>query len=145
MIQLDFRSRNRTKKIRLRLPVLLGIRLHPKPFDSGSATLVLIIIHDIWFYSTFVVITPESSNEFPWISIWRLVKSHSNYCVDVFKARWLRPAFAESYRLLRVTLPRELVAVHVWNAPDQWHDWRVARVRTALPHCQAQSKNRAPT
>jgi len=29
------------------------------------------------------------------------------------KARWLRPAFAESYWLLRVTLSKELVAVHV--------------------------------
>jgi len=29
-------------------------------------------------------------------------------------ARWLRPAFAESYRLLRVTtLSKELVTVHV--------------------------------
>jgi len=75
-----------------------------------------------------VVITPESSNEFPyeWISIWWLVKPHANYCVDILTARWLRPAFAESYRLRRVTLPKELVAVHVWNAPDQWHNWRTA-------------------
>jgi len=29
------------------------------------------------------------------------------------QVRWLRPAFAESYRLLRVTLTKELVAVHV--------------------------------
>ena len=29
------------------------------------------------------------------------------------QARWLRPAFAESYRLLRVTLSKELVTVHV--------------------------------
>jgi len=29
-------------------------------------------------------------------------------------------AFAKSYRLLRVTLLKELVAVHVGNAPDQW-------------------------
>jgi len=49
------------------------------------------------------------------------------------KARWLRPAFAESYRLLCVTLSKELVAVHVWNALDQWHNWRVAGVRTAFP------------
>jgi len=33
--------------------------------------------------------------------------------VYIFKARWLRPAFAESYRLLRVTLLKELVTVHV--------------------------------
>ena len=32
--------------------------------------------------------------------------------VDILKARWLRPAFAESYRLLRLTLSKELVAVH---------------------------------
>ena len=37
-------------------------------------------------------------------------------------------AFAESYRLRRVALSKELVAVHLWNAPDQWHNWR-----TALP------------
>jgi len=75
-----------------------------------------------------VVITPEFSNEFPyeWISIWRLVKPHANYCVDILTSRWLRPAFAESYRLRRVTLAKELVAVHVWNAPDQWHNWRIA-------------------
>ena len=77
------------------------------------------------------MITPESSHEFPWISIWRLVKPHANDCVGIVNARWLRPAFAESYRLLRVTLSKELVAVHVWNAPDQWHNWRVARVRSA--------------
>ena len=77
------------------------------------------------------MITPESSNEFPWISTWRLVKPHADYCVDIFKARWLRHAFAESYRLLRVTLSKEFVAVHVWNALDQWHNWRVAEVRTS--------------
>jgi len=69
-----------------------------------------------------VLITPESSNEFPWISICRLVKPHA----DILKARWLRPAFAESYRFWRVALSKELAAVHVWNAPDQWHNWRVA-------------------
>jgi len=79
-----------------------------------------------------VLITPESSNEFPWISICRLVKPHADilkarwYCVDILKARWLRPAFAESYRFWRVALSKELAAVHVWNAPDQWHNWRVA-------------------
>ena len=57
------------------------------------------------------MITPESSNEVPWISIWRLVMPHAYYCVDILKARWLRPAFAESYRLLRVTLSKVLVAV----------------------------------
>ena len=31
----------------------------------------------------------------------------------ILTARWLRPAFAESYRLRRVTLSKELVAVHV--------------------------------
>jgi len=25
-----------------------------------------------------------------------------------------------------VPLSKELVAVHVWDAPDQWHNWRVA-------------------
>jgi len=52
----------------------------------------VLIIHEILFYSTFVVITPESSNEFPWISIWRLAKPHADYCVDILKARWPRPA-----------------------------------------------------
>jgi len=79
------------------------------------------------------VITPESSNEFPWTSTWRLFKPHATYCVDILKARWLRPAFAESYRLLCVTPSKELVAVHIWNAPDQWHNWQVAGVRTTLP------------
>jgi len=37
----------------------------------------------------------------------------TNYCVDILKARWLRPAFAESYRLLRVTLSKKLLAVRV--------------------------------
>ena len=32
-----------------------------------------------------VMITPEFSNEFPWISIWRLVKPHGIYCVDILK------------------------------------------------------------
>jgi len=78
-----------------------------------------------------VVITPESFNEFPRISTRRLVKPHANYCVDILKARWLRPALAESHRLLRVTLSKELAAAHVWNALDQWPNWRVAGVQTA--------------
>ena len=85
----------------------------------------------------------KSSNEFPWISIWRLVKPHANYRVDIPKARWLGLAFAESYRLLHVTLSKELVTIHVWNTPDQWHSWLVTGVRTAP--CQAKCKNRAPT
>ena len=72
------------------------------------------------------MITPGSSNKFPRISIWRLVKPHANYCVDILTATWLRPAFAESYRLRRVTQSKELVAVHVWNAPDLWHNWRTS-------------------
>ena len=90
------------------------------------------------------MIMPGFSNVFPWISIWRLVNPHANYCVDILKARWLRPTFAELYRLLRVTLSKEVLAVHVWNAPNQWHNWRVAGVRTASP-CQGKCKNRAPT
>ena len=38
---------------------------------------------------------------------------HLNYFVYILKARWLGPAFAESYRLRRVTLSKELVGVHV--------------------------------
>ena len=79
------------------------------------------------------MITPGSSNEFPWISVWRLVKLHANHCVHISKTRWLRPAFAESYRLVHVTLSKELVAVHVWNAPNYWHNWLVAGVKTAPP------------
>ena len=56
----------------------------------------------------FRVITPEFSYEFPWISMRRLVKPHANYCVDILKAHWLRPAFTESYRLWRVTLLKDL-------------------------------------
>ena len=58
---------------------------------------------------------------------------HHNYCVYIFKARWLQPAFAESYRLWRVTLPKELAGVHVCNASDRWHNWRVAGVRATTP------------
>jgi len=75
----------------------------------------------------------DKANEFPWISVWPLVKRHDIYCVGILKAQWLRPAFAESYRLLRLTLLKELVDVYVGNAPDQWHNWRVAGVRTAPP------------
>ena len=78
------------------------------------------------------MITPESFKEFPWISIWRLVKPHANYWVDILKARWLRPAFART-DCYAVTISHELVAVHVWNAPDQWYNWRVAGMRTAPP------------
>jgi len=35
------------------------------------------------------------------------------------------------------TLSKELVGVHVWNAPDQWYNRRTAP-------CQAKCKNRAP-
>ena len=103
------------------------VRAHTRPAWREHWSL---IVHKNSFYSTFVVTTPESSNEFPWISIWRLVKPHASYCVNILKARWLRPAIAESYRSLRATLSKKLVAVHVWNAPDQWHNWRVAGVRT---------------
>jgi len=75
---------------------------------------------------------------------WRLVKPHANYCVDILKARCLRPAFAESYRLLRVALSKELVAVHVWDASDQWHNWRVAGMWTSLSY-EARCKYRAPS
>ena len=122
------------------LPIgYMGLSLRPQVPRGPPKTVVR-----IESYSTFVVIMPESSNELPWISMWRLVKPHANYCVDILKARWLRPAFAELYRLLRVTLSKEALAVHVWNAPDQWHNWQVERVRTASP-CQAKCKNLAPT
>ena len=44
-----------------------------------------------------------------------MVKPHASYCVDrpILKARWLRPVFPESYRLLCVTLSKELVAISV--------------------------------
>jgi len=43
----------------------------------------------------------------------RWVKPHAEYCVDILNARWLRPVFAESYRLLRVNQAKELVTVRV--------------------------------
>jgi len=53
-------------------------------------------------YSDSVLITPGSSNEFPWIPIWPLVQPHADCCVDIgysmHVTRWLRPVFAESYR-----------------------------------------------
>jgi len=42
-----------------------------------------------------------------------LVKPHADYCVDILKARWLRPVFVESYRMLRVNQAKELVAVRI--------------------------------
>jgi len=51
--------------------------------------------------------------------MWLSVKLHADYCVDIQNARWLRPAFAESCRLLRVKKAKELVTVDVWNALDQ--------------------------
>ena len=77
-----------------------------------------------FIHSDFVVITPESSNKFPWISIWRLVKPHANCCVDILNTRWLRLAFVELYWLWRVNQAKERVAVRVCNAPDQWPNWR---------------------
>ena len=52
---------------------------------------------------------------------------------SIYSNHGLLPALAELYQLLRVTPSKEIVAVHVWNTPDQWHNWRVARVRTAFP------------
>jgi len=66
-------------------------------------------------HSDSVLITPGSSNELPWMSMWPFVKPHVDCCVDILNARWLRPAFAESYRLLRVNQARELVIVRVWS------------------------------
>jgi len=37
--------------------------------------------------------------------------------LPLLKACWLRPVFAESYRLLVVNQAKALVAVRVWNAP----------------------------
>jgi len=42
-----------------------------------------------------------------------VVKPHADYCVDILNALWLRPVFAESYRLLRVHQAKELVTVRV--------------------------------
>ena len=90
-------------------------------FDNCSSKFYALIIREINFftYSDSVLITPGSSNEFPWISIWPLVKPHADCCVDILNARWLRPVFAESYRRLRVNQVKELVTVRIWNAPDQ--------------------------
>jgi len=58
--------------------------------------------------------------------------------VDVLKARWLFPLFAESYRLLRLNQTKELVAVRVWNTPEQslscTADKSYARTIAALSH-----------
>ena len=70
------------------------------------------------------MITPESSNEFPWISIWRLVKTLANYCVDILKARWLRPAFVESYRSLRLTLSKWLFMFEMHLISDITDRWQ---------------------
>jgi len=85
--------------------------------------MILSFIHPIRFRGD------KSSNIFPWISIWRLVQPHADYSVAIRKARWLRPAFAELYGLLRVNQAKELVAVRVWNAPDKWRNWQGAGVR----------------
>jgi len=44
-----------------------------------------------------------------------MVKPRADYSVTaiICKARWLRPAFAESYRLSRVNQAEELVVVRV--------------------------------
>jgi len=46
--------------------------------------------------------------------------------------------------IIPIVTSDSIVAVHVWYAPDQWHNWRVAGVQTAPP-CQAKCKKRAPT
>ena len=88
----------------------------PQVRSSGRQTCFLPGCH----LTSLRPLTPEFINEFPLISIWRLVMPHADNCVDVdiLKARWLRPALAESYRLLRVDQVKELVAVRVcvWNA-----------------------------
>jgi len=40
-----------------------------------------------------------------------LVKPRADYCVDILNARWLRPVFAESSRLLHMNQAKELVTV----------------------------------
>jgi len=73
---------------------------------------VLNITHEMYFYSTVVMI----------MLVFQRLSMNFNMSVGqaacrltchILKARWLRPAFAESYQLLRVTLSKELVAVHV--------------------------------
>ena len=41
------------------------------------------------------------------------VPERSPDCVDTLKALWLRPVFAESYRLFRVNQAKERVAVRI--------------------------------
>jgi len=74
-----------------------------------------------------VLETAQSSNEFPWISLWTLVKPHACYCVDVVKAHWLRPVFTESYRWYawirrkNVWLFSGVSRKFSWGGFIQWH------------------------
>jgi len=90
-----------------------------------------------------VVITPESSNEFPWISIWRFVKPHANDCVEILKARWLRPAFAESSIVTCDSIKRTCGCSCLkctWSMA-----WLTGGRGSNLPPCQTKCKNRAFT
>ena len=75
---------------------------------------------------------------YKWISIRRLVKPHANCCVDILTARWLRPAFAESYRLRRVSLSKNL-----WLFMFEMHLISGITDEPPRPPCQAKCKNRA--
>jgi len=56
----------------------------------------------------------SASNEFSWMSIWPLVKPHTDYSVDILEALWLRPTFGESCRLLSVNKGKDFVVDRVW-------------------------------
>ena len=88
------------------------------------------------------MITPESSNECPWISIWRLAKPQANHCVVILKARWLRPTFAESYRFYVWVYQKNL-----WLFMFEMH--LISGITDGWQGCEpprpAKCKNRAPT
>jgi len=114
--------------------VIIHIKLRQKCLNYYSCNLVLF---------NFPGDNAKSSNEFPWISIWRLVKPHASYCVDIPQSTLAASCVCRIVPIAACDSIKKFVAVYVWNARDQWHNWRVEGVRTAFP-CQAKCKNRAP-
>jgi len=85
--------------------------------------------------SDSVLITQGSSNVLRWISIWPLVKRYVDYYVDILKARWLRPVFAESCRLY-VWIRRKNYWLFVFECICSKHEVVLLQTRTM---CRASS------